>query len=263
MKTLKDTIVIAALFAACLLVNCSVLGNMTKSNTTIKSFMDNLMKEDYSKCTSMLSTKSDSASLDAVKHKLKSFREMITTNLGTKLKYAYIGTQKNISSKTDTSTPPNVSISYVEISNKKEFGVFKVLLEERTGKIRRISIDGAKREIPNMTYFGLFGLLPIVVLSFNVFMLIKVTRSEVKGKWIKCLIILLLNIPTIGYKASGGLFFKLLSVHSLFGMGFHYGGYSSSSWSLGFPIGSLIVLWILSKMQRQITKVSASNSSSN
>lgn len=96
-----------------------------------------------------------------------------------------------------------------------------------------------------MTGFWLFGLLALCVPIFNIYMMVRVKRSQYKKKWLKYLAIIILNVPAVTYNAVNGLSLQLLSFQILFGISFQYIGYLNSAWTLGIPLGGLYLLWQL------------------
>lgn len=110
-----------------------------------------------------------------------------------------------------------------------------------------------------MLPFWLFGLLAICVPVFNIYMINQVRKSNLKKKWLKYLAIIVLNIPSITYKALGGLVLELLSFQILLGISFGYMGYLYSTWTFGIPLGGLYLLWQLKKVKDKTIELPASD----
>lgn len=145
--------------------------------------------------------------------------------------------------------PPNTTVALIQFSNSKEFGVFKVLFDDATGKILNINTLDVKQPIPDMKIFWLFGTLAACVPVFNIYVIRKVKKSSLKRKWLKYLVIIVLNVPAIVYTAVGGLSLKPLNFQILLGLSFSYMGYLNSSWAFGLPLGGLY--WFLKLKLRQ------------
>ncbi len=104
-----------------------------------------------------------------------------------------------------------------------------------------------KEKIPNMLFFWLFGILPILVLIFNIYVIRLIKKSDLKKKWLKYLGVLFFNVPAISFSAVNGLSFSLLSFQIMLGLSFNYMGYLSSVWTFGIPLGGIYWLWKLNK----------------
>ncbi len=110
-----------------------------------------------------------------------------------------------------------------------------------------------KEPKPNMLLFWLFGIFPLAVLLFNIYVILKIKKSKLSKKWLKYLAVLFFNVPAITYAAVGGLSFKLLSFQIFFGIGFTMMGYLGSVWTFGIPLGGIYWLWKLNQhKERQI-----------
>jgi hypothetical protein len=94
-----------------------------------------------------------------------------------------------------------------------------------------------------MVPFWLFGILPLTVLLFNIYVIRQIKKSSLPRKWPKYLTVILLNVPAISYAAVEGLSFKLLHFQFLFGFSFRMMGYLGSVFTFGIPLGGLYWLW--------------------
>ena len=166
--------------------------------------------------------------------------------------------EKKFSTNEEENTPPNTTVALVEFSNGKEFGVFKVLFDDNSGKILNINTLDVKEAIPSMTIFWLFGLLAICVPAFNVYVIRQIKRSELHKKWLKYIAVIFLNVPAITYAAVGGLSYKLLNFQILLGVSFGYMGFLNSYWSFGIPLGGLYWFWRLKKRNTEIKETEIS-----
>ncbi len=189
--------------------------------------------------------KASNVNLSQFKIGLDTFRSVIVRNFGTKLDYTFISAEKKFSSDKEDNLPPNTTLVLIEFHNTKEVGVLQVLFDDKTAKIENIKTLDVKQPIPDMTKFWLFGLFAIIVLALNIYTIIMVKRSNLKKKWLSYIAIILLNVPTIQYSAANGLFLKLLYFQFLLGVSFESGGYLSSTWAIGIPIGAIFILWKL------------------
>ncbi len=232
-----------------MLTSCEFVSNTFKYKDTTKEFSQALIKEDYNKCISFMAmeheTTNKNLNIDTLKMGLANFRQSIVKNFGTDLEYSFMSSEKKFSTEEGESTPPNTTVVFVEFSNKKEFGVLKVLFDDKSNKIINIKTLEVKEPIPSMALFWLFGLIAICVLLFNIYVIRQVKRSNFKKKWLKYIAILFFNVPALTYNAVSGFSYSLLSFQIFFGLTFSYMGYLNSTWTFGIPLGGLYWLWKL------------------
>ncbi|WP_185144266.1 hypothetical protein [Dysgonomonas alginatilytica] len=215
---------------------------------TTKGFVESLFKEDYDASIEYLVAedyRNAGISTDSLKSILSTFRQYTVDRFGTDLNYSFLTSRKTISTIESENTPPGMTEVTIQISNQKDFGVFKVLFVDDTHKISKIDILNIKEPIPSMLGFWFLGVLVICIPIFNIYVIIKIKRSSLKKKWIKYIAVILLNAPTIVYSAVNGFSLKLLTFQFLFGIGFNFSGYINCYWSFGIPLGGLFWLWRL------------------
>lgn len=242
-KQLVVTILIISLFTG-----CDFIKNTLTFKDKTKEFVETLLEEDYERAIDHFAMEHEMAKnpdKEAMKKGLADFREIIVKNFGTELNYSLMNSEKKFSTNEEENTPQNTTIVLIEFSNDKEFGVFKVLFDDNSGKILNIDTLEVKEPIPSMTMFWLFGLLAICVPIFNIYVIRKIKRSNLNKKWLKYIAVFFLNVPAITYAAVNGFSFNLLSFQFLLGIGFSYMGFLNSYWTFGFPLGGLYWFWKL------------------
>ncbi|MFI2741472.1 hypothetical protein ACG2LH_01920 [Zhouia sp. PK063] len=233
-----------------ILTSCDFINNAFTYKDTTEGFVEALIKEDYEKSLTYMATEHNgfkNTNLDTLKIGLSSFRKLIVNNFGTDLDYKFMTANKTFSTVEGESTAPNTTKAQIEFSNDKEFGVFEIIFDDNSNKIYNIKTLDIKESIPNMTIFWLFGILAICVPIFNIWVIRKIKKSNLKKKWLKYIAVIFLNVPAVTYSAVYGLSFSLLSFQILFGISFSYMGYLSSAWTFGIPLGGLYWFWKLNK----------------
>jgi len=229
-----------------LLTSCDFIKDSFTFKDKTEAFVESLMKKDYDKCISQMALESKNTNIDTLKLGLDQFRSLVERNFGNnKFEYSLMKSEKKRSTIESENTPPNTTLALIEFSNDKEFGVFQVLFDDKSKKILNINTLEVKAPKPNMLLFWLFGLLPLTVLIFNIFVIRKIKKSTLTKKWLKYLAVILLNVPAISYAAVDGLSFKLLNFQILFGVSFSAMGYLGSIWTFGIPLGGIYWLWKL------------------
>ncbi|MET3980743.1 hypothetical protein ABIB62_003346 [Mucilaginibacter sp. UYP25] len=238
----KYLIVAIAIITIAFVSGCSFLANQKKFNDSSKLFIENLLHKDYDKCIDMLAfNPAKPPNRDSVKAGLDGFRNTIVRNFGDKVEYSFIKSEKTYMTG-GGGTPPNTTLVYTQYHNDTEFGIIQGLYDDETGKILNIKTLEIREKIPSMLPFWLLGVVAICVPAFNIYMLVKVRRSDMRRKWMKYLTIIILNIPAITFNAVHGLSIKYLSLQVMLGFGFNISDYLSSYWIFGIPLGGLIVL---------------------
>ena len=233
-----------------LLTSCDFINNAFTYKDTTQGFVEALIEEDYDKSLTYMATEHDgfkNTNLDTLKVGLATFRQLVVNNFGTELDYKFMIANKTWSTTEGKSTAPNTTKVQVEFSNDNEFGVFEIIFDDKSNKIYTIQTLDIKEPIPNMMIFWLFGILAICIPIFNIWIIRKIKKSDLKKKWLKYIAIIFLNVPAITYSAVNGLSFSLLSFQILFGISFSYMGYLSSAWTFGIPLGGIYWLCKLNK----------------
>ncbi|PCI06586.1 MAG: hypothetical protein COB73_09875 [Flavobacteriaceae bacterium] len=233
-----------------LFTSCDFINNAFTYKDTTQGFVESLITEDYEKSVSFMATENEAyknTNIDTLKLGLVNFRKIIVDNFGKELNYKFMTAEKTLSTVEGESTAPNTTKAQIEFSNDKEFGVFEITFDDSSNKILYIKTLDLKEKIPSMTMFWLFGILAICVPIFNIWIIRKIKKSDLKKKWLKYIAVIFLNVPAITYSAVYGLSFSLLSFQILFGISFSYMGYLSSVWTFGIPLGGLYWLWKLNK----------------
>ncbi|MCP1996076.1 hypothetical protein [Flavobacterium sp. HSC-61S13] len=251
-RTLQITL---SLLTFSLLIGCDFISNTFELKDKSKAFLEALVKEDYSALTELMAMDpkiEQEAKLDTLKHGLSHISKLVVKNFGKDLEYNFVVAEKKFSTVEANNTPPNTTVVTMEFHNQKEFGVIEILFDDLTKKITYFTIKDVKEPVPNMLYYWLFGLLAIAVLIFNVYVIVRIKRSDLKKKWLKYLAVICLNVPSIIYSAVGGLSFKLFYFQFFLGIGFNTAGYLNSYWVFGIPLGGLYCLWMLKQRKDQI-----------
>lgn len=248
MNRLKQTLLL--IFTISLFTSCDFIKNVSTYKDITQGFVESLIEEDYEKSVSFMAIENKAyknTNIDTLKLGLGNFRKIIVDNFGKELDYKFMTANKTFSTVEGESTAPNTTLAQIEFSNNSEFGVFEITFDDNSNKILHIKTLDIKEKIPNMIWFWLFGILAICVPIFNIWIIRKIKKSNLKKKWLKYIAVIFLNVPAITYSAVYGFSFSLLSFQILFGISFSYMGYLSSAWTFGIPLGGLYWLWKLSE----------------
>jgi hypothetical protein len=250
-RILASAIILTLAFC---LNGCNFIYNLSNYRSTTETFTNALLNRNFDKCIKLMPIENvPNVNLNNLKIGLDTFRSVIVRNFGTKLEYSFMSAEKKISSNKEENLPPNTTLVLIEFHNDKDVGVLQVLFDDKTAKIDNIKTLDVKQPIPDMSKFWMFGFIAIVVLGFNIYTIRLVKRSGLKRKWLNYIAIILLNVPTLQYKAVEGIFFKLLHFQFLLGVGFQKSGYFGSIWEVGIPVGAIFICWKLSRAPSEET----------
>lgn len=245
---MKITRIFLTLLVTTILASCDFLKNASTYKEKTEELVEAIIDEDYDKAYNQFATEHEIAT-DTDKETLKAglieLRDLLVTSFGTELEYRLIKAEKKFSTKEEANTPPNTTLALVEFKNDKDFGVFQLLFDDKSGKILNIDPLGLKEPIPSMTLFWLFGILIVIVPIFNIYVITQIKKSNLSKKWLKYLAVFVFNIPSISYTVLSGLSFELLKLQILLGIEFNYNTFYDSYWQFGIPLGGIYWFWKL------------------
>lgn len=242
--------ILILIFTLSLFTSCDFVNNILTYKDTTEGFVESLKEGNYQKSLSFMATDHDiykNTNIDSLKLELVNFRKSIVDSFGTELNYKFVTANKTFSSVEGKSTAPNTTLVKIEFSNDTEFGVFEISFDDHSNKILHIKTLDLKEKIPNMIWFWLFGVFAICVPIFNIWIIRRIKKSNLKKKWLKYIAIICLNVPAISYNSIHGLSLSIVSFQLLFGISFSYMGYLNSVWTFGIPLGGIYWLWKLNK----------------
>lgn len=176
-----------------LLASCQFINNTIQYKDTTKAFIEALIKEDYNQCISLLAIDHNVAkniNKDTLKMGLSNFRQIIVNNWGRDLEFSFMKSEKTMSTIEAGNTPKNTTLVLYEFCNKKDIGAFQVLFDDKSKKIITIKTLDIKIPKPQMFTFWLFGIVPICVLLFNIYVISQIKKSTLSKKRLKYLAVL-------------------------------------------------------------------------
>jgi hypothetical protein len=246
MKQLKQGL--AVIIFSLLTFSCGTVEQLKEYQTSTEGFVTALMSRDYDKTVTYFDIEnpefSSQLNRDTLKAAMPNLREILSKNFGDNIKVKFTAANKTFTtSKTETKSLPNSINAKATFEGDTYFGYLSFILNEKNGKILNVNVDNFKEPKPKLTNVYLFAIFGFLVIFFNVYILIQVSKSNIVEKWKRIAAVLLLNVPTFGYNAVSGFFFKLINFQFLLGASFGFGDYGSTYCAIGMPIGALIVWW--------------------
>lgn len=233
------------------LSSCTFVGNIKKYSKSSKELIYSIINEDYIKAYDLFAyEKYGDIPMDTFVLQMSAFRKKIVDNFGTDFDLSFVSAEKT-TFKTGESGP-HPTKAQIQLKNSIHYGYITLLFDDEVKKVGIIHIENIKNEIPSMTFFWLFGLIPILIVGFNIYTIRRVAKSNVNRKWLKIIGIVILNVPAITYSVVNGFKFELLSFQIFLGMSLGLMGYIGTFWTFGIPIGSLIANFKINKLKNSV-----------
>lgn len=239
--TSKSVILITSLF---LLLGFGSFGqNKSDIQGVSKAFIESIVKGNKDACLDLM-TIENAEQKDSVMRKLDELQYRVMNEFGRDPQVKPLGYNEPLFLfGLDNIRNPNAysKVSFIQIEYHTRFSVFQLAFNEGN----KIVSFGMLNEIyikPNSKLWFVGIPVMLLVLTFNIYVIVKVYKSDVTRKWVKYLMVIFLNLPVLGYNALSGVTFQLLGLN-LFGVSFGFGNYFTTYWSIGVPIGAIIVLW--------------------
>lgn len=228
-----------------LLTGCSFYGNILDYKKLCNATIDNTVNERYDSILKTLNIDpADTVKAGQTIAAIKNFRNSLIENFGTDYDTWFMTATKKFSTKGDE---PDITTVEIQIDNGEFYSVLTFIIDDTSGYLQSVNLADKKWPIPDLTMFWLFGILPLMVLLFNIFSIRKVIKSQITPKWIFVLLCMLLNIPSlkcfIDYpqlRVTADLSFQML-----LGISFNFMGYNNYAMGFGLPLGSLITQFAL------------------
>lgn len=236
------TIHIISVLLLLILSSCSQLIDTEFYESTVIEYTEAMIAEEYDRCMDLMAIEHESyqhIDINSMKASLPDIREALVSNFGEDLKYTATHVEKVIFGKSENGLPPNTTGVLIQFENQEEFGHINAIFDNETNKMINWSLEEVRESIPSMLPFWLFGLLAICVPLFNIYVINLIRKSNLTRKWLKYLMVILLNIPSVYYTGIGEFGIQLGSSQVILGISFSYVSYIYSSWIFGVPIGGL------------------------
>ena len=231
-----------------LLSSCDLLQRSFEYRDTVEEATEAVLAEDYDKVFSLMALE-HSAFAEVEPAELKTsidyLRTLILDKYGPDLEYTFMTAEKRFSTQEGAGTPEGMTYVQVQVDNGEEYGVIEALVEDSSRKLLSLQLLQFHQPVPSLGTFWLFGLLPLLVVLFNIYVILRIRRSDRPRKWVKYLAVLLFNVPSLVYTASGALSIQPLMFQVFLGVGLSFTGYANMAWTVGLPLGGLYWWWRL------------------
>lgn len=234
-----------------LLTSCSFYGNFLDKKELCETTIKNIVKGDNEATLKTLNIDpADSAKARQTIAAIEEFRRVLVENYGTNFDTWFMSASKKFSTKGDE---PDITTAQIQVDNGEFYGVITFIINDSNGSLQNIRLSDEKRPVPRLTWFWLFGLLPLTVLAFNIYSARKVVKSSLNKKWAYLLLCILLNTPTLNCFVDWPQLRITydLGIQMLSGVSFGFMGYDNYALGCGLPIGSLITHLIIHRQKRR------------
>ena len=178
---------------------------------------------------------------------LQSMHDLIQTGLGSEVEYTFIQSEKKyrIQKGKEPNIEDNHDVTIIMLSNGNKSTMLTLFYNRETGKPYYFHVDDVRE--CDMTRFWILSSLGLLVIAFIIYTIVRVKKSDMKKKWVKYILAVVVNIPLFLVTSSG---VKLSLGLSIMGVGFEYLGPDSYT-KIAFPLGSIIVLYLLRKHNKK------------
>jgi len=234
-------------FAGTFFGSCQFVGKVSKYRSQSIQFMENLMAKQYDKCVAQMVLEQDGNIVldkDTAMLQLDNLQTILVNSFTRQVAYTFIRAESPVAYTTSGKKGGDKTYVYIQMDNKRQFGVLQFVFEDSSGKLLSIKPIGRIYAIPDLSNFWLLGLIPLLVLLFNIYVIVLIKRSSVIKKWQKYLLVVLGNFPVFSYSVMAGIGFKLFALLFL-GVAVSTMGYMDYTWQIGLPIGAGYVWWKL------------------
>lgn len=139
------------------------------------------------------------------------------------------------------------SVRYTyQVVGDSTFGFIKLRIHANSGKLIGFGFDEKLRKKPNILMYWFVFLIGFTVFLVNIYAIIRIFKSKIRKR--NLLFPLLLNVFPIRYLAIGSITFNFLSINFL-GFGFRYLDFLNTSVTIAIPVGAIIVLRKIRKLE--------------
>ncbi|MEG0983589.1 hypothetical protein [Algoriella sp.] len=178
---------------------------------------------------------------------LYQFHTDMISQYGKDVKFTFLEARKHFSNN-NNSIPNSTNVNYL-FENDKKFGFVKFIYDDNSKKILNVEPEFSNKPLPSMIMFYIILLVGLLIPIFNIYVFNMIRKSQLKRKWLKYIVLIILNFPTIKYFPLEGFDFQFFNFQFL-GYGFSY--YSIfSNVVIALPIGAIYWFWKLKKLQKE------------
>lgn len=242
---MKHRYTLIALLVMLAFSSCKPLLNWKEYKTKTAAFSDAMLRGDVARCKQLCAPNLQDMPDSVFRASLSKTAHLIDTYWGTHLNYTFTKANKQWSTGSMYSTPPNTTQTFIQFDNGKYFGVYRVLFDDKTGRIADFTIMDIKYPVPSMAKFWMLIPIGLCIVAFDIYVIVKIKRSKLRRKWLKYIAVALLNFPSFTYNPFTGFGFKL-STH-LFGFSYSQMGYLETAMSFAIPVAGIYWLWKLKR----------------
>jgi len=223
--------------------SCNFFENHFSAKKKSLEFVEALLCDDFAKCVDLMPIASHpELSKDTMVAQMRQFKKNLDNRMGLNLKPTFLN---SLTDKNATVDPPVIhEFGVVQLANDTCYAKFQVRFDNTTGQVDNIELVSINT-VPEKSNLNVFGFFALIVLSFNLFTIWKVVKSNLVGKWKWIIAIVVLNYPTFIYSVTQGPFISWKNIQALFGVSYSIADFDEMKVMIGLPIGAI---WVLYKL---------------
>jgi len=223
--------------------SCNFFENHFSAKKKSLDFFDALLNDDFDKCVDLMPIATHpELSKDTMVAQMRQFKEKLDSRMGLNLQPTFLS---SLTDKNATVDPPVThELGVVQLANDTCYAKFEVRFDNTTGQVDNIELVSINT-VPEASNLNVFGFFAIIVLSFNLFTIWKVVKSNLVGKWKWIFAIVIFNYPTLVYSVIQGPFISWKNIQVLLGVSYSIADIDEMKVMIGLPIGAI---WVLYKL---------------
>jgi len=155
--------------------------------------------------------------------------------------------QKVVSTNPSEATPDGTTRVYFDLVAADRYVEVETLINDHSQKFQYVNLSQAARPVPNLLVLWIVGALFLSIPALNLWAMVRIRSNVAKGRIWRYVTVLVFNLPSITYFATGGIHVDPWTNQMMLGFSFNLSGLSQASASIGLPLGALF--WVF-KMRR-------------
>ncbi len=230
-----------------ILIALIVLAGLTSCNSFHKKesveYVKNLAKGNYGQTIAVTDTSfNDMTNQDSILKFTQNIGDYINFLFGKEPEITFLSSEKKLTISNNNSAANN-EVVQLEIANETTYAIIIMNYNPSTGKVKGIQIGQTQQIIP-MTKYWVSLAIGLLVIAFIIYTIVKIKRSDTKKKWLKYILTILINCPTMVISAQT-MTLQLFKIQ-LFGFGFTFFGHQYNV-NVAFPLAAIVILYMLTK----------------
>lgn len=211
--------------------------------SSVEPFFTSLLEGRFEDARQSLFILSNADPLLFSDEKLTALQVALKASLNDLVAVRFNRSQKTFSTNQSEATPDGTTRVFFDLVSRDQYIEVETLIDDKSQKIQYLNFPGAARQVPNVAILWLVAAMFLTIPALNIWAMVVIRTHLQKGRMWRYVTVLLFNIPTITYFATGNINLNLLANQMVLGWSLDLSGLSRASVSIGLPLGA--IFWIL------------------